>query len=60
MELKKTGIYIDPYSDTRISPEHAKLLANSIGNSKSSKIAKLVAMLNKAGEKSKWIIVLGN
>lgn len=59
----KTGIYIDQYSDTRRSPQHAALLLRNIKIKPAdvtSELSALIKMLSTAGEKSWWILVQGD
>lgn len=59
----KTGLYIDPYSDTRVSPDHAKLLWTLIISDCSEMTGELEGlgeMLRKSFEESRWILVLGD
>lgn len=60
---EKTGLFVDPYSDTRISPDHAQLLQTLIIDSCSERTDELEAledMLRKSAEKSWWILVEGD
>lgn len=59
----KTGIYIDQYSDTRLSPQHAALLVSNIKIKPAdvtSELSALIKMLSTAGDKSWWILVQGD
>lgn len=59
----QTGIYVDHYSDTRLSPQHAALLVSNIKikpADATSEFSALIKMLGTAGEKSWWILVQGD
>ena len=58
----KTGIYIDPYGTTRVSPEHLKLLISDLTSKKSVilKNLKFMNILNEALIQNKWIIFEGD
>lgn len=63
-ELKsKTGLKIDWYGDTRISPGHARLLCEYICEQnllKSKDLDRLYRVLEKAVKESRWILVVGD
>jgi len=59
----KTGLQIDPYSDTRVGPSHASLLLEQIKSNhldKGIQLYKLVEMLMNSVKKSRWILVIGD
>ena len=58
----KTGVWLDPYSDTRLAPEHAKLLVDAIRSAqhKGDNIAKLVRALDQSVTMDRWILAIGD
>lgn len=60
----KTGIFLDPYSDTRISPDHAQILIKKIENleykNKNSILEKFIEILNTSVKNGRWILALGD
>jgi hypothetical protein len=58
----KTGVFLDPYSDTRLAPDHAKLLSEAIKANppKSKTIECFVAMLDESVRSERWIMALGD
>ncbi|MEP3225202.1 MAG: hypothetical protein ABJO01_04455 [Parasphingorhabdus sp.] len=59
----RTGIYIDPYADTRLSNDHAVLLRKLIAenvNNPSPEITKLCGMLAESGQTGRWLLFLGD
>jgi len=52
---KKSGVFIDPYADTRLSPDHAAILLSNIKSNKA-----LMDMLKVSVSNSKWILVIGD
>ena len=63
-ELQRcTGIIVDPYGDSRISPDHARLLMESIAASgavSDSDVRGLLEMLERAVRDDEWIFVEGD
>ncbi len=60
---KKSGLHIDPYSDIRLSPDHASLLLSLIkdnGLAELIDLQKLIEMLMTSVDKSWWILVIGD
>jgi hypothetical protein len=58
----KTGYFLDPYSTTRLAPDHARLLSKAIkANRQNSKaIERFVEMLDESVRSDRWIMVLGD
>jgi hypothetical protein len=58
----KTGVWLDPYSDTRLAPDHAKLLVNAIrsGRHGGDNIEKLVRALDQSVTMDRWILAIGD
>lgn len=59
----KSGVFVDQYSDTRLSPDHACILVKKISDLKtspSSAILDLLEMLKSSVENSQWILILGD
>jgi len=59
----RTGIYLDPYGTTRLSPEHAGILLEGLRKrsvERSAVLAGLVSMLEVAMSDGKWIVVEGD
>lgn len=58
----RTGVFVDPYADTRIAPEHAKILYDGIENEKadSDAIRRLLNLLDEAVKSGEWIIAIGD
>jgi hypothetical protein len=60
---EKTGLFIDPYSDTRVSPEHSQLLQRLLIDEhvdKADDLLHLRDMLRQSSENSWWILVVGD
>jgi hypothetical protein len=57
-----TGVFLDPYSDTRLAPDHAKLLFKAIkaNGPKSEAIERFAAMLDESARSHRWIVALGD
>lgn len=53
----RTGLCVDPYSDTRISNDHAKILADEIVKLKPENpmVLRFVDLLNAAVQKQEWL-----
>jgi hypothetical protein len=58
----KTGVFLDPYSNTRLAPDHAKLLSEAIkaNGPKSKGIKRFAAMLDESVRSGRWIMALGD
>jgi hypothetical protein len=58
----KTGVYLDPYSDTRLAPDHAKLLMDAIRArpQRGDNIQKLVELLDQCVTTDRWMIAVGD
>ena len=58
----KTGVWLDPYSDTRLAPDHAKLLAGAIRSAqhKGDSIEKLVRALDQCVTMDRWMLAVGD
>lgn len=58
----RTGVFVDSYADTRIAPEHAKILYEGIENIKadSDTIRRLLNLLDEAVKSGEWIIAVGD
>ena len=61
LELK-TGYFLDPYSNTRLAPDHARLLSDAIkaNRPKSKAIERFVTMLDESVLSDRWIMVVGD
>ena len=60
---EETGIYVDPYSDTRISSTHAKIIFETLnlsGDSKHNALCKFRKILKEASENEKTIFAVGD
>ncbi len=60
---KKTGVKIDPYSDTRISPDHASLLIKIIMSyytNDNPKVNEFTNMLKTSSDNHWWILAVGD
>jgi Trm5-related predicted tRNA methylase len=60
---KKTGVFIDPYGDTRLSPEHAHILRNLILGDQSlnkSMNSNLLEVLREAKLENRWLFFSGD
>lgn len=58
----RTGVFVDPYADTRIAPAHAKILYDCIEktNADSDAIRRLLDLLDEAVKSGEWIIAIGD
>ena len=61
----KVGIFIDEYSDSKLSPEHIKILLNFLKKdikhlTKYPNIKNLIDLLIRASANKKWIEVIGD
>lgn len=59
----KSGIWIDPYTTLKLSPNHSKTLSDSIAQSESvlnERIARLQKILLTSYAENKWIYVDGD
>jgi len=60
----KSGVYVDPYGTTRISPDHAKIILSEIEKfaeaSLSTRIRKTRSVLEHAKNNNDWLIALGD
>jgi len=58
----KTGVWLDPYADTRLSPDHAKLLVDAIRSAqhKGDNIEKLVSALDQSVTMDRWMLAIGD
>ena len=58
----KTGVWLDPYSDTRLAPDHAKLLVDAIRSAqhKGDNIEKLVRALDQSVAMDRWMLAIGD
>jgi hypothetical protein len=58
----KTGVYLDPYSDTRLAPDHAKLLVDAIraGRRRGDNIQRLIDLLDQCVTTDRWMIAVGD
>ena len=61
---KRTGVYVDPYSHSRLSPTHSELLAQLILSQELSpsggEINTLLDLLQKSAKEGSWIYVVGD
>jgi len=62
---KKTGIIIDEYSDSLLSPDHAKILLDSIQNNieqglLSANTSQLLKLFQQAIQTNAWIKIIGD
>ena len=58
----KTGVHIDPYSDTRLAPDHARLLSEAIRSSgrESPNIQRFLEALDESVRSDRWILAVGD
>jgi hypothetical protein len=58
----KTGVWLDPYSDTRLAPDHAKLLVDAIRSAqhKGDNIEQLVRALDQSVTMDRWMLAMGD
>ena len=58
----KTGVGLDRYSDTRLAPDHAKILASAIRSAKhdGDKIEALLGVLDQSVTTDRWLLVVGD
>lgn len=58
----KTGVWLDPYSDTRLAPNHAKLLGDAIRSAqhKGDNIEKLLKALDQSVTMDRWMLAIGD
>ena len=61
---KKTGIMIDEYSDSLLSPNHTKMLLDLISNNINKKLLsvnmlQLLKLFDKAIQTNTWIKIIG-
>lgn len=58
----KTGLWLDPYSDTRLAPDHAKVLVDAIRSAqhKGDSIEKLVRALDQSVAMDRWLLAIGD
>jgi hypothetical protein len=58
----KTGVWLDPYSTTRLAPDHAKLLVDAIRSAqhKSDNIGNLVSALDQSVATDRWMLAIGD
>lgn len=58
----KTGVWLDPYSDTRLAPDHAKILVDAIRSAqhKGDNIEKLVRALDQCVTMDRWMLAIGD
>ena len=58
----KTGVWLDPYSDTRLAPDHAKLLVNAIRSArhKGDNIDRLARALDQSVAMDRWLMAIGD
>ncbi|OCG19405.1 hypothetical protein A9G29_03295 [Gilliamella sp. Fer2-1] len=57
---QKTGIMIDPYGQTRIYPDHQKILINLLHQHNDSEIQKLVLLFKQASSEDEIILADGD
>lgn len=60
---KMTGVFIDPYGDTRLSPEHAHILRKLILEDRSldgSMNSNLLEVLREAESEDRWLLFSGD
>lgn len=61
--MRRTGVYVDPYSDTKISPAHAAIILSLLSDCPEQfgeEIACLIDLLSKANERALWVRVTGD
>ena len=58
----KTGVFLYPYSDTRLAPDHARLLVDAIRSAqhKGDNIEKLATMLDQSVAMDRWMLAVGD
>ena len=61
---KKTGVMIDEYSDSLLSPDHTKILLDLISNNNNKKLLsvnllQLIKLFEKAVQTNTWIKIIG-
>jgi hypothetical protein len=58
----KTGVWLDPYSDTRIAPDHAKLLVRAIRSKPymNRSIETLARTLDESVSSNRWLLAIGD
>lgn len=58
----RTGVFVDPFADTRIAPAHAKILVEEIGATKadSEAVRDLLRLLNASVASGEWIVAIGD
>lgn len=60
---KRTGVFVDPYGDTRLSPEHADILRNLILGDQSvnkSMNPSFMKVLHEAKLENRWLLFSGD
>jgi len=59
---EQTGLWLDPYSDTNISPKNAKILASMLEQIQKPKTAvrKLTSILLQAHRLDRWLVAIGD
>jgi hypothetical protein len=59
---QKTGVWLDPYSNTRLSPDHARLLRDALQarTEKSEGVQELILKLDDAVKQSRWMLIIGD
>ena len=59
---EKSGVRIDPYGTTRISPAHARILADSLDSASAgaSTIAEFQSLLHDAVQTDRWLVLEGD
>lgn len=58
----KTGVWLDPYVDTRLAPGHAKILVDAIRSArhKGGNIEKLASALDESVRLDRWMLAIGD
>jgi hypothetical protein len=62
MLQSKTGVHLVPYSDTRLAPDHARLLAEAIRakRHRSPNIQRFLAALEESVQSDRWMLGVGD
>ena len=64
LELRRrTAVYLDECGDTRLAPNHAKLLATEIrglGPAVAARAAPFLAVLDRAAAEGRWLLFSGD
>lgn len=62
---RQVGVFIDEYSDSKLSPSHIKILLDFLEketnfSTESSNIKNLIQLFKKASKDSEWIQIIGD